>query len=327
MSILTVSDLHFHNYKNHSTIINNHNSRLLDIGTAFKEAVSIGLEHGVAALAIPGDVFHVRGRIETQVYNYVYSLFQKAAKDIPIILISGNHDLTNQSTSSALEPFGSIKNLYLLDNLNDPITINGYSFQGISYIHSNEYFRQEYENLPHTDFTLIHQGVDDFRPTNNIPPTQITATYLEEYQSGHILAGHYHTKGSSNRTLSPGSIIQHNFGDEHDEKGCWIIDEEMTFFPLTYPRFLTIDKLTKGDFSNSIVRVRAASAKHAEQLVKCAKDAQSVQVEVKKEYTTTHDKVVSIGSPLEMLAEYCELVEGYRDHKKQLVDLAAKVCV
>ena len=334
MKILAMADIHAHNYQNHAVIDENGmNSRLSTIINAMDEALDVAFEERCEAILIAGDIFHVRGSIKPAVYNAVFKQIGNMAAHIPVYLISGNHDMEARSGHSALEPFGAIDGCTLLDNVyvfvgddKAPIKI-----AGIPYYKDIDEFKKQLDRYKDADIIMMHQGIDDFRPTASIPETTITVSYLRSITDAIIVSGHYHKVMKAQNVLSPGSIIQHHFGDEGDDKGCWVIDtdtKDMKFFNLTYPEFVTVDKSERdNDYSGHIVRVRITDNDNIEEIKNRIGDCIELQIEVVKSYQSVHEKTVTIGEPYDMLSEYIDCVEMYKPKKAMLMKQFAKVCL
>lgn len=328
MKILALADIHAHNYKSHSTILpNGLNSRLVDIGNAVEEAFDIGLSKGCDICVIAGDIFHVRGHIKPQVYNYVFDIVKHMAKSIPVYMVSGNHDMESRLGISALEPFNSIDNCFVIDY--KTVSFGGYNISGIPYIKDVQEFQKEFDKVKNSDIILMHQGIDNFRGSTNIPETSITVQYLQERSDAYIVSGHYHNKCCFDKVLSPGCPIQYNFGDE-DDKGCWIIDTKnngIVYYGLSYPRFCTISKdELEQDYTGKIVRIRLSDSDNIGEIKERIGDCIDLQIEVIKEFTSNHEKTVKIGEPYDMLSEYIDCIPVYNNIKDDLMKQFNKIC-
>lgn len=311
--IAVLSDPHFHNYKQHSHLVSGVNSRLLDVVGAVEEAFRVASDLGCKHMMIPGDLFHVRGMIKTGVLSYVLDLFdtQTSRYDMNVLMIPGNHDMENYSGGPhALEPFGFIKGCTIA--MSEGAMFADRLVCTIPYQPTTALFENEYEriNAQKADLVMIHQGIDEARPTLNMPETGISASQFKQT----VVAGHYHMPKLMGKVLSVGAPIQHSFGDEGQDRGFWVLDgDEFEFHKLTYPEFLTIpiDKLTSVDISKKIVRVKTDDERRIEDVKSVLKEAYSWSVEVEKQYVSRHQETIKISSPIEMLSQYLKITGKY----------------
>lgn len=345
--ILVISDVQFHNFKQHSTTVGGVNSRLLQQIGAWEDAIEIGLGAGCKMLVIPGDVFEIRGQIKPSVFNRVTQLiFEALHKGLDVVSIPGNHDMEHfEAGESAIdtwdllyvERFGGTPQR---DSavVREPrvIVMGGYRIAGIPYIHNVEKFKEVFKEIggQEPEITLIHQGVDDFDNTGTLT-TGLTAKWLEDHCPGRIICGHYHFPMNKGRVLNPGALVQHRFSDEGSARGCWVVYDsldEPEFHRIKSPEFVTwrdhgATHLPKAE--NNFVRVITKSVREGEKIRKTAMDAGalSVIVQVEKEFKTAHEKTVAMGKPREMLGEYLDLEAKFNPHKAAILGLFDKVCL
>ncbi len=354
--ILILSDIQFHSYKAHSKIIDGVNSRLLQQMEAWRAAVRVGMEHGCGLMLIPGDVFEVRGSIKPSVFNRVTALVMDAlSRGLSIAVIPGNHDMEHLDAGvSAVDSWD-----YLKAGSGDGAAVcrvfkvpgaweaGGRKVLGIPYMNDVEAFKEVFARLSAAekpDITMIHQGIDNFNWNGMYPFEGLTAEWLEENNPGIILSGHYHRPGRSTggRVINVGALVQHRFSDEGSERGCWVLeDDDIRFFPIAGPRFITIagsdhrigsDRIGSdrigSEYAGAFVRIRSKQAGEAEQLRKKAEaaGAVSVVVEIEKEFTTAHEKTITITSPRDMIREYLDMMPKYKPHKEDILELFNRIC-
>jgi DNA repair exonuclease SbcCD nuclease subunit len=315
--ILVLADPHFHNYKNHSTTIGGKNSRLLHVAETVKAAIDIGGEKGCGAVAIAGDIFHVRGAVRPSVLMTVAECLEYAvSRDIEVVLIPGNHDMEYfRGGETAVDILSEMKKVHVLDG-KAPWLIGGWDIVGIPYIHDVEEFKDAFGKLlalEKPDLVLMHQGVDDFKPSETTPETGIVASALEN--DGWVISGHYHTAKKVGRVLSPGAPLQHTFGDEGQERGCWVLTEgDAEFIPIDVaPKFYTVStaKDLKKLKAPCFVRIKAKTERAAKSLREKALEAgaESVVVQLEKSFATAHEKTVKLSTPRQMIRDYLALKE------------------
>lgn len=324
--IAILSDIHFHNYKQHSRLIGGVNSRLLDISKAVEEAFRMASDFGCKHMLIPGDIFHVRGTIKTGVLSHILKLFNGpiAWYGMEILMIPGNHDMEDfNGGPHALEPLSFVSGCYIGNGV-------GGSFADrfiitIPYQPTTALFESEYERLDahKADLVMIHQGIDEARPTLNMPETGISASQFDKM----VVAGHYHMPKLMGNVLSVGAPIQHNFGDEGQDRGFWTLDgDKFEFHKLTYPEFLTVhvDKIRDVDISSKIVKVIMDDERQLDDIKQLLSDAESYCVEIEKKFVSRHQEQIKISSPIQMLAEYIR-VTGKYPNQEELIRMAEEI--
>lgn len=344
--VLVISDIQFHTYKAHSTLIDGVNSRLLDQIKAWRQAVDAGIKEGCGLLLVPGDVFEIRGHIKPSVFNRVTSLLiETMSRGLDVGVIAGNHDMEHfEAGESAVDSWsylrtesGSGKKECTVFKRPGLRNLSGYKVLGIPYVHDTDAFKETFKLLSEKtrpEITLIHQGIDNFNTDGAFPPTGLTAEWLEEHNRGIILCGHYHRPGLSKggRVVNVGALVQHRFSDEGSKRGCWIVSETSAkFIKIESPVFVTINERTRinSNCKGAFVRIKATSAEKAEEQKKKAKEAGalSVIVEIEREFKSAHEKTLHIASPREMLSEYLEMVERYKERKSSIMNLFDSICL
>jgi DNA repair exonuclease SbcCD nuclease subunit len=336
---MVISDPHFHNYKQHSKMVGGENSRLLHVVSAWRQAVEIAKAEGCELILVCGDIFHVRGNIRPSVYNVVSRLIANALQFADVVMIPGNHDMENyRGGETAIDSFKHITGTgrcHVLDFDNDNVVIDGQRIVGIPYIHDPLDFKETYANLVtvfEPDITMIHQGIDDFGAAG-IPETKITAKWLMKLNSGVIFSGHYHSPQFVDRVINVGAPLQHSFGDEVSERGCWVHSEGgAEFRPISgTPRFVTITKSGKGlesQVKGNIVRIKAKDIKAGERLRAKVEEAGacSVVVQIDKEFTSVHEETIKLSTSRAMLAEFLHKIEKYKDKADDILTIYDEIC-
>jgi DNA repair exonuclease SbcCD nuclease subunit len=320
---LVISDPHFHGYKAHSSVEGGINTRLKDIGRAFMQALHVGIENECKALLIPGDVFHVRGTLKVSTLNYVTALFKLALKYMDVVLISGNHDFETIDGVSALVSISNLKHengnaVYLLDE--GKIYHNGEGSDlivGIPYCHDIAEFKSKAKSamLERFSVVLCHQGINEFRPSAMIPKTGLSvAEELFDTPDTVFLCGHFHNHSQLKNVISPGALVQHNFGDIDQDRGCIVLKASggFDFYRLDAPVFKTVksesDLKDVSAYIGNIVRVNTDDMAFAEKAIATLKPiAKTVEVVLQKKFTPAHTKAIKLGSVEDMLSQYLNI--------------------
>ena len=264
MKIIAITDIHYHEWQEFSTLDNGINSRLLQVDSVVKEATSYASLMGINHLFILGDVFHKRGSIGTIAAHLfsqtLNSFLDKNIKNQVHVLV-GNHDQAVISGAyHALQPYNK-ERLYIYDSptyvrLNEDINC-----LMIPYLHDYQHIQHIIDRENNADFIFGHFGVKgaalintDFRDQSGIDLSNIVNKNLKG-----VFLGHYHTPQKLEfdiPTYYVGSPMHHTFNDEGQTKRLMLLDlypQHYSSIKTTYPRFITIDesglnKLNKIDY-------------------------------------------------------------------------------
>ena len=338
MKYIFATDLHMHNFTDFSTpdeeyITSRFEEQILALGTVYK----IAREHD-ATLIIGGDVFHRRGSVKTEVFNKVFETIS-GNSDIETYILRGNHDSVTNSlyTQTSLEPLNKLDNVYLFSepyNLREEpesgevvnITFLPY---GDEIEEMKEFINTTVETLKRTKGTNIfvgHIGLEG--ATQGKHSHRLSGAFglgdLHPDFYDFILLGHYHKRQGINpknpNHLYGGGFMQHNFGDEGQDKGVHLIDtEEMTttFIPIDTPQFITIDGKNIPDNLEELIRnnyVRFVGNSEEVKAVDRLKDItdfdfSNIRVELQRDYN--HE--ARMGLDATMTEE--EIVRNYAEQK------------
>ncbi len=344
MKVLLISDLHFHNYKAHSEVVDGINSRLLDIAGAVKAAFKIAQENGCSLCIIAGDIFHVRGSIRPSTLTFVAGLFEELAAEIPILIIPGNHDMEEYSGGAT-----AIDTLCYIDGI-DVIT-EAVAFDiksdlkiiAIPYVHNIKDFEDTFKELSakwatEDTVTIMHQGIDLDGAPSFLSDGGVSAGWLESVNPGSIFSGHYHdpTTDVDARAINIGAPCQLTFGDVGCERGCYIFDsktKKKQFFSLLEfaPKFIDVSADTKkmDNVTGNFIRIHSASKAEASKIHAKIKKAgaKSWTVVLEKEFKTAHEVAISVDKPARMLVDYIDLQEKYKPFKTEILKLYNEVCI
>ena len=327
MRILFIADTHFDNYTFGAKNVNMVNDRCEEIGNAFLELIE---RSKADFLVIAGDVFHKRGKIHVPVFNYVYKLF--AQVNISMLIISGNHDMAALSNGhSALEPFSYIENVAAVVS-DDIATFNlgGVVKIGcIPYIHDVGLFKKKFkEVVKEKPYAIVcHVGIDDFK-VGGMPDFGVDYNFFKKNYQGIVVAGHYHRtqiiQDERLAVVSPGSLVQHNFGDAGEPKGGYVLTVEtgkFDFIESISPKFENIRSV--ADYKGgAFVKIRGtvydkcqAIQKEIESKCRCS------YIDCPKNVDVTHDRpTIKLGTPKEMSDAYIQQnLHTYGQYHKELV--------
>jgi DNA repair exonuclease SbcCD nuclease subunit len=249
---LIFSDLHLHPFQAFHKIVNGVNSRLLEIANVLDTIIDLAHKENCDAILFGGDFFHTR-IVERETLALAGSILKKS--EIPIIAISGNHDQSKDALYSAVE---SLRGLVTILN-NEEITIAGTNIRGIPYTTNKIEIKEE------PDILLLHTGIGGAKMGADFVDN--TSRPLEEINrlANIVICGHFHLPQLFKNppivggfVLIPGSPVQHNFGDEGQDRGCWILDNEnLRFEPISGPTFGTMtEEESKEPSEINYVRIK-----------------------------------------------------------------------
>jgi len=270
MKFIVCSDIHFHNWPQHSTIKNGINSRLEDAMAAFVQMCSYARTNDIKLIVFCGDLFHVPKKIYIDVYSSVFSLIAKY-DDLTFIMIPGNHDQVDEGGHiHSLLPFQYLSNVIVL---NESFTsFSDCLFWGVPYSESVELTRERLGYAKHwaeveapvkaKKYLLFHHSVDgamvgpaDYRLKSDLKKEDLNVPF------DYIFAGHYHIHqhiGGMPNAVYVGSLLQHDLGDRGHSKGFLVFDSDANTFErvrTSAPEFVVISPRDTIDPSNKFITI------------------------------------------------------------------------
>lgn len=336
MKIAIISDVHFNAFKPFATYDCGENSRLTEIVDAFREAVSLAAVNGCRALFVCGDLFHTRGALRPSVFNRVFFEVEEAAEDMEIVIIPGNHDMENyRGGATAVDTLAGIRGVRVIKEPN-MVEVGDLLVGGIPYIHDHAEFLREFAAMANDwpkvpDCFLIHQGVDNFA-TPGMPETTLTAERLATIFAGPIFTGHYHVARKDGTVISPGSLVQHGFGETQEPKGVWLWDTDsgdIRLVPVAGPSFVTVATKKEAEQTDGCyVRVKADTLAKAEKIKAAAMEvgAKGVVIVLDKKFTTAHASPLTLATPKEMLVAWLGMQPETKGREGALMALFEAIC-
>lgn len=234
MRICIISDTHLHNWTQFSTIDKNGvNSRLKIILKEMYSVAEKAKEAGCEALVHCGDLFHVKGKVDTSVLVPTTFLLEKINSLFPkgIVLITGNHDIdfsenSNVAGNSLFIPklqkvVSKVENGRLLASDDDILFIAWHK--------DIDTWKSVFEKAIEAHqprFVFTHAPIDG--AVKGVPAHGLTQEYLDSIGfKGKIFAGHYHNhKRISEQLISVGALCHHSWSDVGSKAGFVILDTE-----------------------------------------------------------------------------------------------------
>lgn len=263
--LLFFSDLHCHNYEDHSTRLpNGRNSRLQDclniIGQAKQICTNSEYEDQISHVYFLGDIFHARYRIDVDVLTATVDAMHDLAREVSVSMLVGNHDQYTRvgevhSTGLFYEDSPYIS-LDVLDTpgSNHPTSPvqNKPNFTIAWYPHTTDIpaMKDWIKKLPPTDILLIHQGVSEAAvgPYDMHVKTEISIEDLCLDKFRHVIAGDYHKRQFIKNFHYVGSPLQLSYGERGDVKCFSLLDTDtwqIESIPTNAPRFFQFANLAE----------------------------------------------------------------------------------
>lgn len=312
------------------------NSRLLDGLNALIQIRKYCVKTNIKVLVIAGDLFHKRGSLSTSVYNNAYRVLESFKKtNIEVFILPGNHDQVSNMDYPENSLYG-LKNIANIQEFTNTHTLDSdNSVLFLPFSKSKEVvlagLHEEIEKLDSIQNCILfaHLGISgSFVGKNNYAnKDEFDAEDLCYDQFKYVVLGHYHKPqmiiGTKNMFYC-GAPLQHNFNDEGELRGFWVIDTskryDIRFKPLDCPGFITVteDNIeeieeTEGKF----IRLQATPA-NVEDLLSSLQ-VENVRVELQKKY----DK--ELRSNIDITMSYEDIIKNYAKEYGQTAGLGLEI--
>lgn len=277
---LLLSDLHLHDWSQFaSTNANGINTRLQIILNEVRRAAGELKEAGGSAIRIAGDLFHVRGSVDPEVFNPAHQLIAELIADgFDIEAIPGNHDLKGKNTSelgNSFQSFASLKapmtdfNIYTKSKVS---TYDGNITVMMPWQSTSQALRDEVERnqkiLTDADIDIaecdliMHAGIDGV--LIGVPDHGITSAEVASWGFKRVFAGHYHNHVvlEGGKVISIGATTHQTWSDVGAKAGFLLVwPDRFEFHASHAPAFVDVDDKTDEDdlpliVDGNYVRVR-----------------------------------------------------------------------
>jgi DNA repair exonuclease SbcCD nuclease subunit len=174
-----------------------------------------------------GDTYNDRKAIDINVYNLCIDVFEDIAKEIPVYIINGNHDLAKKTN----EGNTSLRSLEYIPNITvitEPtfIKVNAgekkSSIIAIPYLGNSELENNYLINYSgKAKYALMHTELSKMKMDNGM---LITGGANPEVFKGLIFAGHIHRRQESKKAIYVGSPYHLNKGDIGNKNGIYVLN-------------------------------------------------------------------------------------------------------
>jgi len=277
-----LSDQHAHSWSQFSKVNEKGvNSRLQIVLDEMLRAAKELLEAGGDTMVFAGDLFHVRGSIDPEVFNAVHDTIQIIlAMDVKIVAVPGNHDLKGKETTelgNAIQTLGAMKGFEVVTEIG-PMNTRGRDIVFIPWQSTVEGVREAVKKLA-SNFDardraamdlVIHAGINGVltgMPDHGLDPAEIKA-----WGYRNVFAGHYHAhKILLPGVVSIGATAHQTWGDVGTKAGFLLAnaDGSINWRASHAPSFVDIDGDTDPDdipfiVDGNYVRVRGFKMSNAD---------------------------------------------------------------
>ena len=231
----------------------------------FKETVDRIIELQPDAVVHAGDVFHhVRPRIRP-LYVFQQNLERLVEADIPVVIISGNHDAPKSYAS--LSPFSLFEGMEGVQIAHryrhECFEVGDHHFHCIPFCLSPEDYMEEFRKMQELraemsggrDVLVMHGLVEALwdRRLRTVGEHEIAESFLKGDLT-YIALGHYHGQAQvSKNAWYSGSVEYFRFSEAADEKGILLVDLEsgrVEQIPVQERYMLDLDPIDCGGLSS-----------------------------------------------------------------------------
>lgn len=266
MKYIVFSDLHAYLFSEFAKPDDKYiNTRLANIVNATEDILKAARETSSTVL-FAGDLFHSRGSVQTEVFNFIFKVFSEY-QDVPVIMIRGNHDAVNNrlDSPSAIEPFAILPNVKLVTKL-EHFTSGEDTITAVSYGDEHAEIKEFIKDNP-ADILLAHLGIEGAKGAGvSTLEGPFTVGDMRPEENKVVLMGHYHrSQKFTDNMLYVGNPVAQNFSDSGMKKGYYKFEidnhelKNLEFVDLGYPTFETATPSTIQDISkDSFVRLKAS---------------------------------------------------------------------
>ena len=176
--------------------------RGLDFTHSFNYLVDTCISRGVDAILNSGDILDTT-RPSPDALTTLKKIHAKLVQaEIPMYVISGNHDKTKPHWVSVLGSAGQKGGIICIDN--ETVNIKGITVRGIPYMHRDAFLKHEAEGEG-ADILLCHLAIVEFIDFPSKKAIELSEFPTERYKL--IAAGDIHVHGK--KTLSDGTVVSY----------------------------------------------------------------------------------------------------------------------
>jgi len=232
MKIIHLADSHL-GFSSYSRLDEHGRNRIEEmVYSGFDQAVEKIIELRPDAVVHAGDVFHhVRPKIKPLVV-FQRGLMRLMKEDIPVIIISGNHDAPKSfSSTSPFRLFEGLRGVHIAQRYQyERIEVDDHYFHCIPFCLEPQDYLTEFEKIERSgrDVLVMHGLVESLqnKKMRSVGEHELPDSFLKS-DFDYIALGHFHGQAQiSQNAWYSGSLEYFNFGEAQDEKGMLLVDLE-----------------------------------------------------------------------------------------------------
>ncbi len=232
MKIIHLADSHL-GFSSYSRLDEHGRNRIEEmVYSGFDQAIEKIVDLRPDAVVHAGDVFHhVRPKIKPLVV-FQRALVRLMKEDIPVIIISGNHDAPKSySSTSPFRLFENLPGVHIAQRYEyERFEAGDHCFHCIPFCLEPQDYLTEFEKIERTgrDVLVMHGLVESLRnkKMRSVGEHELADSFLKS-DFDYIALGHFHGQAQlSQNAWYSGSLEYFNFGESQDEKGMLLVDLE-----------------------------------------------------------------------------------------------------
>ncbi|MFZ2470680.1 MAG: exonuclease SbcCD subunit D [Methanothrix sp.] len=232
MKIIHLADSHL-GFSSYSRLDEHGRNRIEEmVYSGFEQAIDKIIEIGPDAVVHAGDVFHhVRPKIKPLVV-FQRGLLRLMKEDIPVIMISGNHDAPKSfSSTSPFRLFEDLRGVHIAQRYQyERIEVGDHYFHCIPFCLEPQDYLTEFKRIERSgrDVLVMHGLVESLqnRKMRSVGEHELSDSFLKS-DFDYIALGHFHGQAQlSQNAWYSGSLEYFNFGEAQDMKGMLLVDLE-----------------------------------------------------------------------------------------------------
>jgi len=232
MKIIHLADSHL-GFSSYSRLDEHGRNRIEEmVYSGFELAVEKIIDLRPDAVVHAGDVFHhVRPKIKPLVV-FQRGLMRLMKENIPVIIISGNHDAPKSfSSTSPFRLFEDLRGVHIAQRYQyERIEVGDHYFHCIPFCLEPQDYLTEFEKIERSgrDVLVMHGLVESLqnKKMRSVGEHELPDSFLKS-DFDYIALGHFHGQAQiSQNAWYSGSLEYFNFGEAQDEKGMLLVDLE-----------------------------------------------------------------------------------------------------
>ncbi|MDD1750743.1 MAG: exonuclease SbcCD subunit D [Methanothrix sp.] len=232
MKIIHLADSHL-GFSSYSRLDEHGRNRIEEmVYSGFEQAIEKIIDLRPDAVVHAGDVFHhVRPKIKPLVV-FQKGLLKLMEEDIPVIMISGNHDAPKSfSSTSPFRLFEDLRGVHIAQRYEyERIEVGDHYFHCIPFCLEPQDYLTEFEKIERSgrDVLVMHGLVESLqnRKMRSVGEHELKDSFLKS-DFDYIALGHFHGQAQLSRNAwYSGSLEYFNFGEALDKKGMLLVDLE-----------------------------------------------------------------------------------------------------